>query len=243
MKTLLTSLFLISQTIVLCAQHYEHPYVEMQSNMNQRIISIEIGDTTKLAFLTCNMTMNYYDYYFPVSGSSNAMYLENVKTGDKHEYIGQDGTSSKSNMKRLPYNTCDTTMLYFQKIPPSVKNLHLISGSKNNSWDFKGIDLNRIDTDRSERISGYFCYYNETKKISTSFFFSETYTIQYYAKILDYDREQGVNVEVVDAKIIDPSFASYNYLKYKSNIANYARQKLKKTNYISLFAPSIVIWD
>lgn len=199
----------------LYAQDKPTPYVEAQSNINVGVLGVETGDVTKIDLFVINFhKKSGFKYWFNPKGSEKAFYIENPETGQRYEYLGEEYPSSKNNPHFLEYEGIDTVTLSFEKIPNSLTKFNLIEGVKNNSWDFRGIDLNRAYRNPMNSLVGKNCFFNETLPYKINWLLSEYYNFRMHGAVEKIE-EGVVTIRVTKTEIVDPSYASVNYLNYR----------------------------
>lgn len=237
---LLGTFIMLSQKVQ--AQTYRLPYVEAQSNMNLFILGAETGDTTKIDLSVCNFTIDNFKFWFSPKGASDAYYLEDQATSKTYAYLGESGNSSKSMPYSVAYNNCDTITLYFEKVDDPLSTFNMIEGKKNNSWDFRGVDFTEQNRDIIQRLNGRKFVFTERVKHQVNWLFSETYTFRYYGTIENFNDEGQVLLNLTNVEIVDPSWASVNYMQNRDYNLRKAQSNLGTRIWRNAAAGNIIIW-
>ncbi len=238
---LLAFLFFNCVTFYSFAQTYERPFVLVQTNVYIIIDRIEIEEKrTKVDLLICNYMQENLKFSFPKGNRSKEFYIEDYSNNTKYRYLGK---SSNTSSYQLKFEKCKTVTLFFEKIPSNLRRFNLIYGEKDDFWDFQDVDLDRPYRNIGEQVLSYMGTFRVSYVKRTDFFFKETYIIEYKGRLTEYLSEEGKFVVWIDeAKLVDPSWVSVNYTKYRSKYSKLAENQIGSIMSQNACTVSIDIW-
>lgn len=242
MNSIKVIVIFIFQSTISYGQIFNWPHVEEQSNSNMFILEVENNDTTRIEFQICNFTIDKYQFWISEKGSAQAFYLEDQVTKSKYKLIGESGKSSQSNPYTLYFDKCDTISLYFEPVVNSNNKLNLISGLKNNFWDFKGIDLSRKRQDIRKELIGKQFHFKKTLKQKINWMFSENYIFNYHTTIVELKLDGDILIDIHKVELLNPSMASINYLNYRNSKIKQANSMVGTKVWKNIAEGNLIIW-
>ena len=109
---------------------------------------------------------DYNDYYSTTMSfdPKNPFFIRDLETNKDYKIINRLPTQEDN--YKISSNAPPTFRLKFEKIPPTVKKINLLQGSRANGWNFYGIDLADLTKSDKERIKIYNGFF--IKKVNTA---------------------------------------------------------------------------